>query len=156
MGEPSKPVKRSVKKAATKISQDPDSAAVKHVQKKKASATKKEKKVQPKKPKKKVPKELTEKQIAAKNARTRSEKIKSLKAIALQPPKVSRNSAWIVFSAEKFKGETKQSSDGTQSAQRERLSESVKATAAAWKSLKPAELEVSFSIPSNLRPGTSC
>lgn len=96
VGEPSRPVKRAVKRAA-KAPADAE-AATKQVKAKKAAAEKKAAKPKPKaqaKPKKKEP---TEAQLAAKKKRLVSAELKELKQAALHPPrrtKIGARSEWL-------------------------------------------------------------
>lgn len=143
VGEPSKTIKRSVKKTASKTPKDGDSAAVKQVKEKKASAAKKKKNAVAK-PKKKAPKKLTEQQVAAKKAKTQKDKIKALKAVALKPPRGARTkSAWMTFFSENMRNA---GLGGAGPEMQARVRDHVKGLGEAYRALTPAEREVSIQI----------
>lgn len=127
VGEPSRPVKRAVKRDARSAD---GGEAKKRVQARKASA--KAKKKAPKKPVKKV---LTPEQQAKKEAKAASTKVKELKKTALKPPTTGqRVTAYNVFIGEHTRG--RKASAG-QSAP-----EALKEANAEWKTLSPADIEV--------------
>lgn len=143
VGEPSRPVKRAVKKAASKPATG-DSAAEKLVKTKKTAATKK-------KAKKPVKVALTPEQQAAakekaalKKERTKlsdaKKKLADARVEALKPPKKSRSSAYVVFFAEKMKSVSL--SGKTRSEMNDTMASGAREVAAQYKALSPAELEV--------------
>ena len=134
VGEPSRPVKRSVKRAAPKAVSD-SPAADKLAAKKKTAAEKKD----VGKPAKKK-KELTEKQKEAKKASLAKEQIKELKKAALEPPKISYASAWNQFASEKMSPLIKGVKDVKTA-----LPDAIKKTAQDWKELSSADIEVRLS-----------
>lgn len=161
VGEPSKPVKRAVKKAAAKPATG-DTAAEKKVAANKRNASKKTSGTQKKAltPEQKEraeqraakKQERLEKEKAAKKtrqaklkerAKAKSEKqqIKDLKEAALKPPKPSKVSAYVVFVAEQAKNYDL--SGGSAQEHRAKLGKFAKESSEQWKNMSPAELEVS-------------
>lgn len=133
VGEPSRPVKRAVKRDARSAD---GGEAKKRVQARKASA-KAKKKAAPKKPVKKV---LTPEQQAKKEAKAASTKIKELKKTALKPPTTGqRVTAYNVFIGEHTRG---RKVGAGQSAP-----EALKEANGEWKTLSPADIEVRRAIP---------
>ncbi|WPG99144.1 Hypothetical protein R9X50_00195500 [Acrodontium crateriforme] len=139
VGEPSKPVKRAVKKAAASSGK---SAATKKVASKKKTATKK-------KPVKKV---LTEEQKARREKTAANRKVKTaaakkktqladLKAAALEPPKIAPASAYLVFSKETRSGGGESLKGASPSDIKASLAKRTRETAAEWKNLSPADIE---------------
>ncbi|KAK3672256.1 hypothetical protein LTR78_007796 [Recurvomyces mirabilis] len=141
VGEPSRPVKRSVKRAAPKATNLEDSPAKQgNEARKKAAAARKSPAAKAKK-QPKPRKELTEAQQAAKLARTESEKIRALKKVALVDPIVPPANAYIMFLKEYSKKGGLSGSTKDRQEQRGRLTEHSKAMAAAWKECSPADIE---------------
>lgn len=148
VGEPSRPVKRSVKSAARKPADGSSPAEKKLAAKRKGAA------------KKRVP--LTEEQQAAQQERLEAaratlkkrqqkkrdaekaqadkEKIKELKGLALDPPLTPHSSGYIAFTTEKLKvmGPLGTNDDGT----KQTLGPRMKAVAAEWHTISPADHEV--------------
>ena len=128
VGEPSSTVKRNVKRAAKDAT--PDDAATKKLRANKKTAASKEGN--------KIKKSVSPKQIAKEKARLHKEKarlhrekIEELKKQALSPPSPGiRLTPYIVFFAQKMKG-------------RRVLGSNVRECAQEWRSLSPAEREVS-------------
>lgn len=147
VGEPSRTVKRAVKKTATKPAATEAPAKRKSVAK--AAGTKKPAKKAAKKPaakKKPAKKVLTEEQAAARKERLATKEIKQLKIAALKPPKLERSNAWSELMREKAKdGPFAKGVSASES--KELLGQHSKNVAAAYKSLSPAELEVKPLIP---------
>ncbi|SMR44613.1 unnamed protein product [Zymoseptoria tritici ST99CH_3D1] len=151
VGEPSRPVKRAVKKAAAKPA-DGSSPAAKNDAAKRDAAAKKSKKTSPTK---RQPKQLTEAQTAALKERqakakarkqvvVEKEKLNELKRIALSPPKLVGDNPYAVFTKEKNKERGSLSTASESSTRETRLknfTERVTAVAAEWKSLNAAERE---------------
>ncbi|EGP91364.1 uncharacterized protein MYCGRDRAFT_89562 [Zymoseptoria tritici IPO323] len=151
VGEPSRPVKRAVKKAAAKPA-DGSSPAAKNVAAKRDAAAKKSKKTSPTK---RQPKQLTEAQTAALKERqakakarkqvvVEKEKLNELKRIALSPPKLVGDNPYAVFTKEKNKERGSLSTASESSTRETRLknfTKRVTAVAAEWKSLNAAERE---------------
>lgn len=140
MGEPSKPVKRAVKRAAKSTSTD-DPATKKVAQKKKDAAAKKPKaKAAAPKKQAREKKDLTEEQKAAKDAKLARAKLNDLKKAALTPPSAVNKSAYHVFFSEKQKGHSLASEEGSDV--KTKLKNRTAAITAEWRSLTAAELEV--------------
>lgn len=138
VGEPSRPVKRAVKRAAPKATSPESPAKQKNEAKKKEAAAKKPAVKKPAPAKKSVKKPVTEEQKAAKAATLAKAKITDLKKAALQPPKIPANSAYNAFVCEKGSGIKGTNKD----ALLQTFGEHSKATAAQWKQLSSAEIEV--------------
>ncbi|KAK4560561.1 hypothetical protein LTR86_005758 [Recurvomyces mirabilis] len=143
VGEPSRPVKRSVKRAAPKATNIEDSPAKQgNEERKKAAAAKKSPAAKAKVKKQPKPrKELTEAQQAAKLARTDNEKIRALKKVALVDPVVPPANAYIIFLKEYSKKGGLSGGTKDRQEQRGRLTEHSRAMAAAWKECSPADIE---------------
>jgi hypothetical protein len=146
VGEPSRPVKRAVKKAAAKPA-DGSSPAEKKVAAKRTAAAKKSKKAAPKK------KTLTEEQVARLNdrqvkakarqqARSEKDKLAELKQAALNPPKVVHDNPYTYFMTEKFKQMGPFEDVATNQALTRAFTSRVAAVGAEWKSLNAADREV--------------
>ena len=139
VGEPSRPVKRSVKKAAAKPRTGTSAAEKKTAsRKRKASA----------KAKKPAPKKLTQEQKDAKKAKTKllseAARKRELKATALKMPKISaRLTPWIVFNTEKMQGTTSVPKGVSQEERTRALAQQIRESAAEFKNLSAAELEAS-------------
>ncbi|CAK4032075.1 Hypothetical predicted protein [Lecanosticta acicola] len=138
VGEPSRPVKRSVKKAAAKPA-DGTSAAEKKTAVKKRKAAKK-----PAAKKQKAP--LTVEQKAEKKARSKKRsdaaKLKELKEAALKPPKVNaRASPWMVFMQEKLREADPIPKGQGQDAVHKTLAQNVKNISSQFRNLSAAQLE---------------
>jgi hypothetical protein len=138
VGEPSRPVKRAVKKAAAKPA-DGSSPAEKNVAAKAKS-------------KKKAPKKLTEEEKTALKERQakvkarrqvviEKEKLQALKKAALEPPKVERDNPYAAFTKEKNKtlGPITRQSDETAA---KAFADRISAIGAEWKSMGAADREV--------------
>ncbi|KAK5717825.1 hypothetical protein LTR15_008666 [Elasticomyces elasticus] len=153
VGEPSKPVKRAVKKSVAKAaSADSPAKEGNEVRKRKAAekpATAK-KPAAKRGPKPKVLVELSEEQKAANEAksikskeakasRLERAKIAELKKVALSPPKIPQAGAYTVFAAEKSRNNEQLHQKGPGGA--ERLAQSARANSAAWKECTPADVE---------------
>ena len=147
VGEPSKTVKRAVKRAAADKSEGVTAKSATAT--KEASETPAVKKIVRKKPVKEKTAEDKEKdalRAAAKATRTaevlRKADAAKLRVLALKRPSGMRRTrainAWQVFNAEKIRGElTGKGADATII-----LGQASKANAAAWKALSPADREV--------------
>lgn len=135
VGEPSRPVKRSVKRAAkSSATGEAGEQVAANKRQSRAKKTTAKKAAAPKKPKKKV---LTDKQKAVKEAGVAKAKIADLKKAALDPPKRgSTLSTYTMFMSEKMK---EVGNAGDHVVARQRFKENVN----EWKRLSPAELEVS-------------
>ncbi|TKA82157.1 hypothetical protein B0A55_02047 [Friedmanniomyces simplex] len=163
VGEPSKPVKRAVKRAAAKATTSEDSPAKRKIEEKKEAAAKKpataKKPAKPRKAaapgapaKKRAPrkKALTEEEQlaketklqlakAAKAVRLGRQEMSSLKKAALKPPAIAISNAFLVFATERAKKSDSLRTKGD--GQRQRLSEQSRATGKAWQQCSPAEVE---------------
>lgn len=137
VGEPSRPVKRAVKRSAAKATSPEESPAKQKVEAKKKSAAKKPAAKKAAAPKK----QLTEEQRAAKAVKLDQAKIADLKKAALSPPKVTRSNAYLQFTAEKGK-ELKGLKSSSVADIRKTVGDHMKSSAAQWKQLSAAELEV--------------
>ena len=148
VGEPSRPVKRAVKRVAKKpTSEASEPAAKKVAAKQKSAATKKTAaaKEKPKAKAKPVAKTKTPEQLARiKEQRLKLEK-KELVAAALSPPRVGHYSAFLEFTkskASELKEKTQQAkAEGKKNT--DVLGAHAKAVSAAWKECTPADIEVS-------------
>ncbi|KAF2171170.1 hypothetical protein M409DRAFT_63548 [Zasmidium cellare ATCC 36951] len=159
VGEPSKPVKRAVKKAASKPPTG-DSAAEKVVEANKRNAAKKttkakKKELTPAQKERAEQRKLQKQERLAKDkekekarkaklkattkASAEKEEIKELKKAALQPPHVKNGSSYLIFNAERMKEHNL--SSGTIQDRREALGKAARDSSAQWKSLSPAERE---------------
>ncbi|KAK5168243.1 uncharacterized protein LTR77_006812 [Saxophila tyrrhenica] len=132
VGEPSKPVKRAVKRTAKAN----DGPAKKQVEAKKKTAAAKKKKTTPKK---RAPKELTAEQKEAKQARLDKAKIAELKKAALKPPTRRSVTAYNAFFSEKMKGIDGKLIGGPDRAAKMR--DVMRPLVEEYRSLSPAELE---------------
>lgn len=140
VGEPSRPVKRNVKKSAAKP-RDGSSAAEKKVASKKRTSTraKTPEQIAALKQKQAAKKEALAKRKAAQKAATKTsrekEKLQELKKAALDPPKQrAAANAYITFFTEKARGHP--ASEGN------KLPERAKEIAAEWKNISAADREV--------------
>jgi hypothetical protein len=142
VGEPSRPVKRAVKKAAKKPATPMDDAAVAAVAEKKRLA--KEKLAAAKLKQKKKDAAAVQK---AKEAAMTPEELAKKKA-ALQPPFPSRaNGAWNFFVREKgkdLKGSVDAPVGERRAIIRSNLAEHIKKLGAAWHELPASDIEVGF------------
>lgn len=121
VGEPSKPVKRAVKRSA-KSASSPDSPAKEKVTAKKKAAEKK-------KPKPKA-RQLTPEQKAVQKSKAQ---ISELKKAALSPPSRTKMSAYLMFMKENLKD-----TDESKASMKDRF----KTVVPQFKNLSSAELEV--------------
>ncbi|KXT03568.1 hypothetical protein AC578_10005 [Pseudocercospora eumusae] len=137
VGEPSRPVKRNVKKSVAKP-RDASSAAEKKPASKKRKrritpeqvAAKKQKEAAKKEAMKEAAKKRQAAKRAAHKASAEKEMLQGLKTAALDPPKQrSTSSAWITFISEKTK------------ATKESIPDKVKAISAEFKNLSAADRE---------------
>ncbi|KAF2771671.1 hypothetical protein EJ03DRAFT_372631 [Teratosphaeria nubilosa] len=140
VGEPSRPVKRSVKKAAPKATASGSPAKDKVELKKKQATAKKP--AAKKKPAKEKPTEEQAAQRAAKAerkaAKTKADELRALKKLALQPPAISRPNAWVLFMAEK----TKEALKGHRGNDvKVKLAQTARDAAAQFRAMSPAEIE---------------
>ena len=148
VGEPSKPVKRSVKRAAPKATDAAESPAKRKVEAKKAKAKAKPKpKAKPKAKAAKPKKELTVEQKERKAASLEKKKVLELKKLALKPPVVTQSNAYIEFFKEKSaqNAALKEKLSGGAKEQNQRVAEHGKAVGAAWKELAASDVEVCHS-----------
>jgi hypothetical protein len=145
VGEPSRPVKRAVKRSAARATSADSPAKQKNEAKKTAAAAKKPK------AKARAPKQLTEEQKAAqaqkkakakarKAAKTEKDKIRLLKEQALKPPSNTTPTAWTTFFAEKMKSNLSATSIAKEE-RMQRVADITRGIAAEYKQLTPAELE---------------
>jgi len=152
VGEPSRPVKRAVKRAASEPNTG-DSAAEELVEAKKRNAVVKKKKKSAKKTlspeqeaaaaekaalKKQQAKASAEKKKQRARVSADKQKLVDLRKQALEPPVLVKVNAWNVFTAERSKGI---SIPGTQEERQQLFTKLVRERTEAWKSLSPAELE---------------
>ena len=140
VGEPSRTVKRAVKRAAASIGSGDSTAELKLKAKKKTAAAKKTT------PKKKTPKkEPTEKQQAAKRVRDERATIKTWKTMALEPPKNHAQNAYMVYFAERSKQTSSEHSikGQSQAGARSEMANRMRDISGEWKSLTSADVEVS-------------
>lgn len=150
VGEPSKPVKRAVKRAALATDDTPAAATTKTTRATKSKAAPKKKTVTKKKtvPKKELtPEELVRVQAKADRKKITLEraKIKELKTAALDPPFPSQTAAYICFFSDRYKaraGEMDKSQPVPMT-----QTEMVKSIGAAWRDAMPAEVEVRPHLP---------
>lgn len=132
VGEASKPIKRTAKKATAESTTTTKAAAQKKPKKpkaKKAAAAKKPKTA------------LTEEQLAVKKQKTSLLKIRELKKVALKPPHVAIANAYNQFVYSRKEDLAQQSRDSS-STPRDVLAAFSKDTAQAWKALPSSEVEV--------------
>ncbi|KAF7195554.1 hypothetical protein HII31_03148 [Pseudocercospora fuligena] len=139
VGEPSRPVKRNVKKSAAKP-RDGSSAAEKKVASKKRTTIrgKTPEQIAAIEQKRAATKEALAKRKAAQRAAGKAsrdkEKLQELKKTALDPPKQrAAGNAYITFFAEKARGHLASEND--------KLTERAKAIAAEWKNISAADRE---------------
>lgn len=149
VGEPSRPVKRAVKRAAAKPA-DGTSAAEKKLAASKRKAAAKRKQIVLTEEQKAEQQERLEAAQAALKARqakkkektkelAAKEKLVELKKLALDPPVRPTASAYTSFTSEKIKAlGPLVSEDGSKIG----LGDRMRAVAAQWKTLGPAEIEV--------------
>jgi hypothetical protein len=149
VGEPSRPVKRAVKKAAKKPATPEDEALLaekKRVAKEKlAAARQKQKKLDAAEKKKAREAAMTPEQVERKRANLLKAEVNDLKKAALKPPFPPNVSAWTTFMSEKGK-DLKASFDPsvktTQAVVESTMAEHTKRVSAAYKDLSAGELEV--------------
>ena len=153
VGEPSRPVKRAVKKAAKKPTTPLDDAAVaalaekKRLAKEKLAAAKlKQKKRNAAEAKKAKEAAMTPEELAKKKAALVKRETLDLKKAALDPPFASHGySAWHCFMQERgkeLKGSTEGVSGDRLNVVKSSLAEHSKKISAAWKELPASDLEV--------------
>lgn len=158
VGQPSRPVKRNVKRAAAKPA-DGTSSAERKVAAKRSSPARKtltpeqqvaatEKKAQAKiAAQARALKQKEAKQArslkAKATAKARNERVKvaELKKTALNPPNLLSGNAYLGFSKQYL--QKNQLTDSTGGSKREAQMQRIKECGAAWKALSPAEIEVS-------------
>ena len=147
VGEPSRPVKRAVKRNAQKpaSSGEEDAAAGKTAERKKTAAAKKKKSAAA--ASKKPTKVLTEEQRASKLKRLQSKKVFELKKVALAPPKISKSSAYMQFSTEHMRGLGAEDKGRSPQEIRNNLAARAKAVGEAWRALTAADIEVRILSP---------
>lgn len=140
VGEPSRPVKRAVKRDAAKATSSAESPAKQTTDARKKAAAKKT-------PVKKPKKELTEEQKAVKAAKAAKLKETELKKAALQPPKNAKTSAWTMFVAEKASA-MKSRVEGVRDVKqiRQIVGDYMKDVVQQWKNCTPAEVEVCLGL----------
>jgi hypothetical protein len=163
VGEPSRPVKRAVKKAAKKpATLEDDAAAAAVAEKKRLAKEKAKEKLAVEKARKKQKDfaaakkaredAMTPEELAKRKARVLKLETRELKKAALEPPFPSRaNSAWNVFVCDKsqeIKGPVDAPSGERSELIKSKLAEHTKKLGAAWKELPASDLEVR---PSDLR-----
>lgn len=134
VGEPSKTVKRAVKRAAATNTSSGTLPAKNTANKGSAKAASKKSSAA----KKTTRKPLTEEQKAARAAKQQRELKKALRAAALDPPKVAHSNAYQQFFADRMKAFFSAAQTG--SAPRI-AKENSRAIAQEWKQLGPAEIE---------------
>lgn len=152
VGEPSRPVKRAVKRTARapaegEAATEKVQAAKKEVAKKKAAKPKA-------KPAPKKKKALTEKQRAARDKRLDILHGKELKELALSPPPRPTLSARNIFIGEqmgKQQEEVVAAGEAQARATTAVLAAAMKRISEKWANLTPAELEVCFPLKPHLR-----
>lgn len=151
VGEPSRPVKRAVKKAAKKPTISKEDAAAKKVaeKEKKRLAKEKEKKKKAADAKKAKQLAMTPEQLERKKASLLRAETKELKKAALNPPfPNTRLNAYSVFlreTAKKNYASTSSTHGGIEGA-RSRLKQATAANVAAWKDISASELEVRCAV----------
>lgn len=149
VGEPSRPVKRAVKRAAAKPADGMSPAERKVATSKRRAAAKREPVVLTEEQKaaqqerlenaQAAMKSRQEKKKAKKKVQDDKDKVKQLKSLALDLPKRPQFSAYTIFTGEKIKAMGPLTSeDGTQHT----LGSRMKEAASKWKTLGPAEVEV--------------
>lgn len=147
VGEPSRPVKRAVKRNATQATSSENSAAKQKTDARKKTAAKKDaakKSAAKKAPAKKPKKQLTEEQKALKEAKAAKLKTSELKKAALQPPKLSKKSAYTAYVAEQSQGVKAMTAGKTDPKEILQIAQTnLTETAKRWKACTPAEVEVS-------------
>lgn len=153
VGEPSRPVKRAVKKAAKKPATPEDLALLaekKRIAKEKLAAAKQKQKKLDAAGKKKAmaaarDAAMTPEQVERKRASLLRAEVNGLKKAALKPPFPPTVSAWTAFMREKGKDLKASFDPSTKTPQAEiesKLAEHVKNVSAAYKELSAGELEV--------------
>lgn len=149
VGEPSRPVKRAVKKAAKKPATPEDEALLaekKRIAKEKlAAARQKQKKLAAAEKKKAREAALTPEQLERKRANLLKAEANDLKKAALKPPFPGNVSAWTMFLSEKgkdLKASFDPSTKTTQAVITSNMAEHAKRVSAAYKDLSAGELEV--------------
>lgn len=142
VGEPSRPVKRAVKKAAKSPKED---TATKKVKARKETAAKKAKKPAKTQPRKVKPdEELTPQQLAKRQQYQRSKAnagVRALKKAALKPPPSGGVSAWTMLVAENVAGTMRE--EGNNGGATAALTRVVGSAKEKYNNLTPAEREVS-------------
>lgn len=139
VGEPSRPVKRSVKRNAQKPASTGEDAAAEKTSSRKKTAAKK--KAAPKKPKK----VMTEEQRERQKKRLQSAKLSELKKAALKPPKVTASSAYTEYQKEQTQGSLPEKMKGKSSVEnRTILGENSRQISQGYRNLSASEIEVHF------------
>ncbi|KAI7159692.1 hypothetical protein KC349_g3914 [Hortaea werneckii] len=135
VGEPSRPVKRAVKRTSSAASSADSPAKQKTDARKKTAAKKK-----PAKAPKKV---LTEEQKAVKAARADKLKMTELRKAALAPPPVGSgaSSAYIEFTKERAHRLKERAAADDSKDHKQLLAEHAREVASEWKNATPAEVE---------------
>ncbi|KAI7241314.1 hypothetical protein KC330_g655 [Hortaea werneckii] len=135
VGEPSRPVKRAVKRTSSAASSADSPAKQKTDARKKTAAKKK-----PAKAPKKV---LTEEQKAVKAARADKLKMTELRKAALAPPPVGSgaSSAYIEFTKERAHRLKERAAADYSKNHKQLLAEHAREVASEWKNATPAEVE---------------
>lgn len=147
VGEPSRPVKRAVKKAAKKPATPEEKELI---AKKKRAAREKEKKRNAAEKKQAIEDAMTPEELKEAKAKLQKAEISDLKKAALKPPFPSQLNAYSVFLAEKgaelkshFDPSTKTSVENVKSI----MSEHAGKTSAAYRALSAGEMEVCCGNP---------
>jgi hypothetical protein len=154
VGEPSRPVKRAVKKTAKKPATPEDVALVeekKRAAKEKLAAAKERQKKQGAAAKKQAREAaMTPEELERKKARLLRAEVKDLKTAALNPPFPTTLSSWTAFLREKGK-ELKEHFDPSTKTNVEEVKSAMGVhsakVSAAYKQLSSGELEVCFGDP---------
>ena len=154
VGEPSRPVKRAVKKTAKKPPTPAEEARLaerKRVAKEKLAAAKQRQRKQDAAEKKKAKEAaLTPEELEKRKARVQKGLIRDLRKTALAPPFPTTFSAWSAFVREKgqdLKASFDPSTKFDNEAVRSTLTAHTRKVAAAYKELSAGELEVRSAIP---------
>ena len=154
VGEPSRPVKRAVKKTAKKPPTPEEEAKLaerKRVAKEKLAAAKQRQRKQDAAEKKKAKEAaLTPEELEKRKARVQKGLIRDLRKTALAPPFPTTFSAWSAFVREKgqdLKASFDPSTKFDNEAVRSTLTAHTRKVAAAYKELSAGELEVRSAIP---------
>ena len=157
VGEPSRPVKRAVKKAAKKPAAPTDEAAVALIAEKKriakeklAAAHARQRKLAAAEKKKAQEAAMTPEELANKRAALAKAEVRDLKKAALDPPFPNSLNAYTAFMREKgktLKASYDPSTPTSQSEVRAKITEHSKKVATAYKELSAGELEVGSGDP---------